>query len=91
MSQSIDVIEGTVSPKHQITIPAAIRDALGLRSGDKVEFKLEKDNVLELRVKRPTPSDTIRTILSQFDTSALQAETGNNAASAVRASRWDDE
>ena len=56
MAQSIDVIEGTVSPKHQITIPAAIRDALGLRSGDKVEFKLEKDNVLELRIKRPTPS-----------------------------------
>ena len=90
MAQVVSSIEGTVSPKHQITIPAAMRDALGLRSGDKIEFKLGKGNVLELRVKRPTPSDTIGSILSQFDTSALESETGNNAAKSVRESRWDD-
>jgi AbrB family looped-hinge helix DNA binding protein len=89
MNQVIDTIEGTVSPKHQITIPSVIRDALGLRSGDKIEFKLEKGNVLELRVKRPTPSDTIHTILNQFDTSALELETGNNTVSSVRKSRRD--
>jgi AbrB family looped-hinge helix DNA binding protein len=89
MTQVIDAIEGTVSPKHQITIPSAIREALGLRSGDKIEFKLEKGNVLELRVKRPTPSDTIQTILNQFDTAALQLETGNDAVSSVRKSRRD--
>jgi AbrB family looped-hinge helix DNA binding protein len=41
MAQARDTIEGTLSPKHQITIPAAMRDALGLRPGDKIEFKLE--------------------------------------------------
>jgi AbrB family looped-hinge helix DNA binding protein len=90
MAQVVSSIEGTVSPKHQITIPSAMRDALGLRSGDKIEFKLGKGNVLELRVKRPTPSDTIGSILSQFDSSALESETGNNAAKSVRESRWDD-
>jgi AbrB family looped-hinge helix DNA binding protein len=91
MAQVISKIEGTVSPKHQITIPSAIRDALGLRSGDKIEFKLEKGHVLELRVKRPTPSDTIQSILSQFDTSALQSETSNDAVESVRKSRRDGE
>jgi AbrB family looped-hinge helix DNA binding protein len=91
MAQVINAIEGTVSPKHQITIPSAIRDALGLRSGDKIEFRLEKGDVLEMRVKRPTPSDTIQSFLSQFDTSALQSETGNDAVKSVRESRWDSE
>lgn len=91
MAQARDTIEGTISPKHQITIPAAMRDALGLRPGDKIEFKLETGNVLELRVKRPNPSETIAAVLEQFDLGALQAETGNDAVAAVRESRWDDE
>jgi bifunctional DNA-binding transcriptional regulator/antitoxin component of YhaV-PrlF toxin-antitoxin module len=69
----------------------SMRDALGLRPGDKIEFKLETGNVLELRVKRPNPAETIATVLEQFDLSALQAETGNDAMAAVRESRWDDE
>ncbi len=91
MPHTPDTIEGTISPKHQITIPAAMRDALGLRPGDKIEFRLETGNVLELRVKRPKPSETIAAILKQFDISALQAETNNDAVAAVRESRWDDE
>lgn len=59
MSHTQETIEGTISSKHQITIPAAMRDALGLRPGDKIEFRLETGNVLELRVKRPKPSETI--------------------------------
>jgi antitoxin PrlF len=90
MTQARDTIEGTLSPKHQITIPAAIRDALGLRPGDKIEFKLEA-GVLELRVKRPNPAETIAAVLAQYDFSALEEETGNDAVAAVRKSRWDDE
>ncbi len=83
--------EGKVSSKHQITIPAVMRDALGLQPGDKIEFRLEACNVLELRVKRPKPSETIAAILEQFDISALHAETAGDAVNAVRATRWDDE
>ena len=91
MTQVRDTIEGTLSPKHQITIPAAMRDALGLRPGDKIEFKLETGDVLELRVKRPNPAETIAAVLAQYDFSALAEETGNDAVAAVRQSRWDDE
>lgn len=91
MSHLQQAIEGTVSPKHQITIPATMRAALGLRPGDKIEFRLETGNVLELRVKRPKPSETIATILEQFDVSALQAETNNDAVVAVRESRWGED
>jgi AbrB family looped-hinge helix DNA binding protein len=83
--------EGTISPKHQITIPAVMRDALGLQPGDKIEFRLEGGNVLEMRVKRPKPSETIAAILGQFDVSALHDETAGDAVSAVRNARWDDE
>jgi AbrB family looped-hinge helix DNA binding protein len=38
MSHTPDTIEGTISSKYQITIPAAMRDVLGLRPGDKIEF-----------------------------------------------------
>ena len=83
--------EGTVSPKHQITIPAAMRDALGLQPGDKIEFRLEAGNVLELRVKRPDPLQTIAAILERFDISELHEETGGDAVKAVREARWGDE
>jgi antitoxin component of MazEF toxin-antitoxin module len=62
-------------------------DALGIKSGDKIEFKLETGNVLELRVKRPKPSETIAAILEQFDVSALRTETNDDAVAAVRESR----
>jgi antitoxin PrlF len=84
-------IEGTVSPKHQITIPAPMWEALGLRAGDKIEFKLENNNVLELRVKRPTPSELIEAILKDHDISALQLETKNDAVKTVRENRWGDD
>lgn len=38
----------TVTTKGQITIPKDIRDALGVRSGDRVEFFLRPDGVVEL-------------------------------------------
>lgn len=37
-----------VTSKGQITIPKAVRDRLGLRSGDEVEF-LEEDGIVRLR------------------------------------------
>jgi antitoxin PrlF len=91
MTQQTKVIEGTISPKHQITIPAQIRDALGLRPGQKIEFKLEQDNVIELRIKRPDPIEVLNRILDQYDFSGLQAENNGDAVKAVRENRWGDD
>jgi antitoxin PrlF len=40
----------TVTDKGQITLPKALRDRLGIRPGSKVEFALQSDNSLRLRV-----------------------------------------
>lgn len=38
----------TVTSKGQITIPKALREALGLASGDRVAFRLRRDGVVEM-------------------------------------------
>jgi len=38
----------TMTSKGQITIPAPVRRALGVRPGDRIEFKLRADGVVEL-------------------------------------------
>jgi hypothetical protein len=40
---------------------------------------------------RPNPAETIAAVLEQFDFSALQEETDNDAVKAVREMRWGDE
>ena len=40
----------TVTDKGQITLPKALRDQLGIRPGSKVEFALQSDHSVRLRV-----------------------------------------
>lgn len=40
----------TVTDKGQITLPKAIRDRLGIRPGSKVEFDVQADETIRLRV-----------------------------------------
>jgi AbrB family looped-hinge helix DNA binding protein len=40
----------TVTDKGQITLPKALRDRLGIRPGSKVEFALQSDDSVRLRV-----------------------------------------
>lgn len=42
----------TLTTKYQATIPRAIRDALALTAGDRIEFTIEPDGV---RVRRARP------------------------------------
>lgn len=39
----------TVTSKGQITIPKLVRDALHLRTGDRVSFVVREDGVVEVR------------------------------------------
>ncbi len=40
----------TVTDKGQITLPKALRDKLGIRPGSKVEFALQPDDSVRMRV-----------------------------------------
>ena len=44
----------TLTSKYQATIPRAVREALTLGAGDRIEFIIEKDGV---RVRRAPPAD----------------------------------
>lgn len=60
----------TLSSKGQITIPKSVRDPLNLRTGDRVDFVVEKDgtvrlvrltaSVRELKGFLPRPKRTLR-------------------------------
>ena len=39
----------TLTSKGQVTIPKEVRDALGVRAGDRVSFVVRDDDVVELR------------------------------------------
>jgi AbrB family looped-hinge helix DNA binding protein len=39
----------TLTTKGQVTIPKAVRDALGVHAGDRVSFVVREDGVVELR------------------------------------------
>ena len=40
----------TVTDKGQITLPKSLRDRLGIRAGSKVEFAVQPDDSVRLRV-----------------------------------------
>jgi len=42
----------TVSPKYQVVIPRSIREALGIKPGQKVELR-ERDGKVELVPQKP--------------------------------------
>ena len=43
--------EATLTSKGQTTIPKAIRDSLGMKTGDRMSFTLMPDGVVVMRVK----------------------------------------
>ena len=56
-------MEATLTSKGQVTIPKEILDALGLRAGNRVNFILEKDDMLRLVL----PGVSIATPLQPFN------------------------
>lgn len=40
----------TVTDKGQVTLPKAIRDRLGIRAGSRIEFEVQPDDTLTVRL-----------------------------------------
>ena len=66
-------VAARLTSKGQITLPKAVRDALGLRVGDRVEFRVEEDravlartaDLLELAGSVSVPADKRGTAWSE--------------------------
>ncbi len=84
------VIEGKVSSKLQVTIPARVRDALGIEPGDTIRYELEGASV-RVTVVRPDIADALEAVWAKHDLDDLDEEIGGDAVAYVRERRgWDD-
>jgi len=82
--------EGMVSSKLQVTIPARVRDALGIQLGNTIRFELEAGSV-RLKVVRPDIADVLEAVWAKHDLSGLHEEEGGDAVAFVRELRgWDE-
>jgi len=52
------MVKSRISSKGQVTLPKAIREALGLRPGEEVVFELRNDEVV-LRPRRRVPLEAL--------------------------------
>lgn len=80
------VAEGKVSSKFQLTIPAEIRDAMGLKAGDTVRYELD-DSGLRVGVVRPDIREVLARIVTPEVQAAIHEETGGDAVAYVRRMR----
>ncbi|MGH7961466.1 MAG: AbrB/MazE/SpoVT family DNA-binding domain-containing protein [Candidatus Binatia bacterium] len=53
----------TITSKGQVTIPKAVRDALGLKPHDKIEFSVE-EGVVRLRKANSPFQNTVGSVLA---------------------------
>lgn len=51
------ISDATLTSKGQTTIPKPIRDGLGMKAGDKLNFSLMPDGVVIMRLKNRRASD----------------------------------
>jgi len=64
----------TLTQKSQVTIPKQIREVLGLRPGDEVEFGLSNSTVVLHKKKKKLPLDKWKGYLGKLKTDEVMAE-----------------
>lgn len=86
---------GTMTAKGQITIPASIREQVGLEPGSRVEFVLRPGDVIELRLLNGTAETFFnalegfeKTAFSGSDEQAIAQTLSDNAMPGSRPTAW---
>jgi|FaiFalDrversion3_1042247.scaffolds.fasta_scaffold12322_3 AbrB family looped-hinge helix DNA binding protein len=79
-----------VSRRLQVTLPASVCRALGIRPGDVVEFRVVDDRA-ELRKVLPNPAEVVRQLLTEGTFDVLHEETRGDALQHQREMRWGDD
>jgi len=71
----------TVSSRYQITLPAEVRKALGIKPGDRLEVTVEGGQIV-LRMKRPPVREVLAAIAVEAPEALaeLEAAVGEDAA-----------
>jgi AbrB family looped-hinge helix DNA binding protein len=83
--------EGKVSSKYQLTLPAKVRRALGVKPGDTVRYQVEGGK-LAVTVVRPDIGEVLDDFLRAYDLKGLHDEVGEDAVGYVRRLRgWEDD
>ena len=75
------MLESTITSKGQITIPVDLREALGIKVGDKIRFTRKGDDILIQRKKKYTledlmnvvPRSKIKLTIKQMDEAIAEA------------------
>ena len=84
----------TVSSRYQITLPAEVRKALGIKPGDRLEVTLEGGRIV-LRMQRPPVREVLAAIAEEEPEALAELEkaVGEDAAAYLRELRGkvDDE
>ena len=78
----------TVSSRYQITLPAEVRKALGIKPGDRLEVEVESGRIV-LRLARPPLRELLKKLQAEEPEAIreLGRATGHDAATYVRALR----
>ncbi len=75
----------TVSSRYQITLPANVRKALGIKPGDQLEVAVEGGQIV-LRLKRPPIREVLASLVTEESAALaeLREATADDAAAFVR-------
>ena len=68
-----EIIDISIRPKRQITLPLKVCEKLGLEYGDKLEIKIE-NNYLIAKPKKTVALEALTEIRSAFKKSGLKEE-----------------
>jgi AbrB family looped-hinge helix DNA binding protein len=70
----MDDANSRLTTKYQTTIPAAVREALGLQAGDTVAFEIREPGVVYLRKRTALDVEYAKAIAGTLESEWLSAE-----------------